>query len=135
MVTTFRQKIQMATSGLVLLVAFWLLISPFVLERPKGSSVTTINVTFGCLILIFAYFRMLLAHRQAYLSWINVAIGLLVATSPWYMHFPPASVIRWNHIIVGLIVIVLAACSALLTMMQPEPKNNGFPNVTYRRSL
>ena len=120
MVTTVRRKAQMAASALVMLAAFWLVISPFVLDRPKGSFVTTMNVTFGGLILIVAYFRMLLAHRQAYLSWINAAFGILVAASPWVMHFPPTPVIQWHHIIVGLIVVILATCSALLSMTQRE---------------
>jgi hypothetical protein len=135
MVTAFRQKAQLAASVLVLLAAFWLLISPFVLERPKGSFVATMNVTFGCLILILAYFRILLAHRQAYLSWINVAFGILVTTSPWVMHFPPTPVILWHHIIVGIIVVVLATCSALLSMAQSRTKNGGFPSGTHHASF
>jgi hypothetical protein len=120
MSTKLRQVIQMAASTAVLVAGLWLIVSPFALGRPRGALVTTMNVTFGALIMILAYFRVLLAYRQPWVSWINVAFGILVLASPWIMGFPPTPLIQWHHVIVGLIVIVFATGSALLSV-RPRP--------------
>ena len=106
---------QVATaSGLDVLAGIWLLISPFVLHFIVHNA-TTNNVILGIIVGVLALIRFLGTDDLPVLSWINVILGIWVLISPWALGFASARVPMTNNVITGIVVIVLAAWSALAT--------------------
>ena len=109
---------QVATaSGLDILAGIWLLISPFVLHFLPHVAMTN-NVILGIVVGVLALIRFLGAYDLAVLSWINVILGIWVLISPWVLGFASARVPMTNNVVMGIVVIVLAAWSALATQSE-----------------
>jgi hypothetical protein len=109
-----RHKEQVMTaSGLGVLAAIWLIISPWFL--PHYVPIARANdVILGVIIGVLALIRFMGAYEAAVLSEINVLLGVWVLISPWVLHYHQP-VPFWNNIIVGIVVIALAGWSALAT--------------------
>ncbi len=103
----------MTASGLDVLAAIWILISPFVLRL--DATATTNNVILGIAIGILALIRFFGAYEASWLSWICAVLGLWVLLSPWILRFSRDSRATTNNVIFGIVVIVLACWSALAT--------------------
>lgn len=111
-----RHSGQVATaSGLDILAGIWLIISPFFLAYNSAGRATSNDVILGIIIAIIAAVRFFGAYEQAWLSWINVLLGIWVLISPWALGYSNVAAPLWNNVILGIIVIILAAWSALAT--------------------
>lgn len=120
-----HHRAQVATaSGLDILAAIWLLISPFVLGFRYVASATTNDVIFGIIIGILAAIRFFGAYAASSLSWINAVLGLWILVSPWVLQYSYSAVATWNSVIVGIIIIVLASWSALATDTSRENRTD-----------
>lgn len=108
---------QIATaSGLNVIVGIWLIIAPFLLGHPAISAAVWNDVIVGILVLIFAGIRISGAYQAAWLSWINFVLGIWMIVAPFVFGYAGISAAAlWNDIIVGAIILVLAAWSALAT--------------------
>lgn len=113
---THRKEQVMTASGLDALAGIWLLLSPFILGFMSGPA-TTNNVLLGIAIAVLAIIRFSGAYNQSWISWVNVVLGVWVLISPWVLGFASSRVPTTNNVIVGIVVIVLAAWSALVTDM------------------
>ncbi|HVS72296.1 MAG TPA: SPW repeat protein [Phycisphaerae bacterium] len=104
-----------AASGLDVLAAIWLLISPFVLGFGNLGNAAGNNVILGIIIGILALIRLFNPVRTVGVSWLNVILGIWVIISPWVLGFDGNATAMTNNVIVGIIVIILAGWSALST--------------------
>jgi hypothetical protein len=117
MAYALRHQGQVSTaSGLDVLAGIWLLISPFVLAFHRLSGIATSNdVVLGIIIGLLALGRLSSPVRSAWMSWINVVLGIWVLISPWVLGFGNVQSAVTNNVIMGIIVIILAGWSALAT--------------------
>lgn len=117
---------QIATaSGLDVLAAIWLLISPFVL-RFTLSTPTSNNVILGIIVGILALIRFSGGFELVVLSWINLLLGIWVLISPWVLGFAGHTTPMTNNVITGIVIIILAAWSALATS-SPRSTHDDLP--------
>ena len=103
-----------AASGLDVLAAIWILISPFVLSLRATGSFVTNDVILGIVIGILALFRFFSpSPASVWASWVNVILGIWVLISPWCLGFSRFHTATTNNVVMGIIVIILALWSAL----------------------
>jgi hypothetical protein len=99
----------MSASGLNVIAGIWLIISPFVLGYGGGDAYWN-PIVFGAIVAVVALARLGGAYRATWLAWLNMAIGVwLFISGFWLASTPRAS---WNEWILGVIVFVLGAWSA-----------------------
>jgi hypothetical protein len=109
-----RYEAQVVTgSGLDAAVAAWLLLSPLFVGVAYVAAALTNNIVCGCVILILAIPRFMGIYRQAWISWINCAIGLWVLISPWTLGFARHHAAMINNVVTGIVIAALACWSAL----------------------
>jgi hypothetical protein len=99
----------MGASGLNVIAGIWLIISPFVLGYGGGDAYWN-PIVFGAIVAVVALARLGGAYRATWLAWLNMAIGVWLFVSGFWL----ASTARasWNEWILGVIVFVLGAWSA-----------------------
>jgi hypothetical protein len=96
-------------SGLNVLVGAWLIASPWILNV-DDADVRALSVVLGAAVVVLASVRALRTWRAEWLSWVNVLIGVgllavgIVVAESWRA--------TWNLLVVGLLVLGLAAWSA-----------------------
>ena len=56
-----------------------------------------------------------LTNFQEWEEWINVALGLWIAVSPWALAVTAAASVLWAHVAIGLVIAGLAAWRAWST--------------------
>jgi hypothetical protein len=123
--TTSRHEQVMTASGLDVLAGIWILISPFVLRFSSGAA-TTNNVILGMAIAVLAAIRFSGAYSQAWISWINLILGIWVLITPWVLRFSGFHTAATNNVIMGIIVIVLAGWSALASSSYGDTRSGPF---------
>ena len=105
----YGKNIIKTLSGINLLAALWILISPFMLGL-LGTNFALIAYTTGIILLIVSLVRVTLPERSAWMSWVNAILGFWLLISPFAISGLKMTAI-WNNIIIGLIVIVVAVWS------------------------
>ncbi len=96
-------------SGLNIIAGIWLIIAPWVLGY-SGRDPRWNDVVFGAIVAVIGLVRVAGGYREAWLSWINAAIGVWIFIAAFAIdHTGRAS---WNDIILGVIVCALALGSA-----------------------
>jgi SPW repeat len=101
-----------AAAGLNVIAGIWLIISPFVLAY-TGADATWNPIVFGAIVVVAALARIAAGAEGAWLSWLNMAIGVwLFISAFWLAESAQAS---WNVGILGVVVFVLGAWSAATT--------------------
>jgi hypothetical protein len=99
-------------SGLNVLAGIWLIISPFVLNY-SGKDATWNPIVFGAIVGVLALARAAGAFRASALSALNMAIGVWLFISAWWLADTARA--AWNVGILGVVVFVLGALSASAT--------------------
>lgn len=97
-------------SGLNILMALWLIASPYVLGF-AGTSLASNFITVGILVGIVALVRVFSPESSGWLSWVNVVLGIWLIVSPFFTGVSTVSMF-WNGIISGIIVAALALWSS-----------------------
>lgn len=100
----------MTASGLNVLAGIWLIISPYLLGFANTSSATNAIIV-GIIVGIVALIRVLTSENTAWLSWVNIVLGVWLLISPFMLGFMAGRDL-WNSIILGILVIVFAAWSS-----------------------
>lgn len=100
-------------SGLNVLAGIWLIIAPFVLGFTAHTHSEWNTIIVGILVATIAAIRIWGGRGASWLSWINAGLALWLIVSPWIYGNSDVSAILWNDIIVGVVVLVLSAWSAL----------------------
>lgn len=100
-------------SGINIIAGIWLIIAPFVMHYHATGNIWQ-EVVFGAVIAVLGLAR-LFAPNVSWPSWANSIIGVWLIIAPWVI--PATSVsARWNEVVTGIIVAVLAWSSAGITV-------------------
>ena len=108
---TWRTEIKGA-SGVNLVAGLWLVLSPFVLAYRTADPVS-IQVGVGGAVAILALLRATTALGKSWMSWANAAFGLGIAAVAVFLGDSVTA--RWNAIVAGALILVLAILSASAT--------------------
>jgi SPW repeat len=109
---TFNQKLSSQwkdTANLVL--GLWLAVSPWALSY-AGTATPAWNAHIVGLIVAVAAIAALAAF-QKWEEWVNAALGAWLIVSPFILGFGSLTAALWNQLIVGVVVLVLAAWAAV----------------------
>ena len=109
---TTTGQVQVA-SGLNALVGLWEIAAPFVLTYSAIAAATTNDVIVGVIVAVLAAIRVFWAYGAAWLSWVNVVLGVWLIIAPFVLTYSGTPMT--NDIIVGIIIAVLGTWSALAT--------------------
>lgn len=112
-------------SGLDALAGLWLLLSAFVIPAPDALAWS--NAIAGAAVAILAAVRALGAYSQAWISWVNCLIGVYVVFSPWIVSDATIDAAAWNAVLTGMLIVILAAWSALATNPGRRPPETPMP--------
>jgi uncharacterized membrane protein len=96
---------------IIAVIGIWTFLSPWFLGSVAGLTVAA-NVAWSLHILGLAIAVVGIAAMVAYRvweEWVEIVLGLLLLASPWILHFRDFVGLRWNAIIMGLAVALLAA--------------------------
>ena len=93
-------------SELNVLAAIWLIISPFVLGF-AGMSAATNAIIIGIIVGVLALVEVASPESGAWLSWINIILGVWMLVSPFILGAVGMAVF-WNSIILGIVVIIFS---------------------------
>jgi hydrogenase/urease accessory protein HupE len=116
-------KTAKSLSWLVALAGLWEVVSPYIL----GYSVTTLAMwnayIAGVVLIVLAVWAALSEQTRLdrNLEWINAVVGVWLILSPFALNYSTVVAAMWNSIIVGVVVIVLAAWAAT-TFGRPAPQ-------------
>ena len=115
----YRRQI-ITASGIDVLVGIWLAAAPFVLSYGERAASWN-SVLVGGIVATLAATRVLGAYRAAFLSWINVGLGIWLIISPWLLGGggDDGGAIFWNNVIGG---IVVATCASWSALSSPPPE-------------
>jgi VIT1/CCC1 family predicted Fe2+/Mn2+ transporter len=102
-------------SGVNIVLGAWMVIASFVLGY-SGTAIAVWNdIIVGVVILILAWSRVANPDRMTAESWINAILGLWLIVAPFVLGFSAVTAAMWNSIIIGVVVAVLGAWSAIAT--------------------
>jgi len=87
------------------ILGIWLCLSPWPLLFSGDPTATRNAVVVGALIILAEVVT--LSVFQVWEEWINVALGVWLAVSPWVLGIPEAAA-KANFVVVGLLVLALA---------------------------
>lgn len=108
---TDRTQIQTA-SGLNILAGLWLIIAPFLLNYGDLRAALGNDIIVGIIVASIAFTRAAGAYQAAWLSWTNFVLGAWLVIAPFILAYGQAAPL-WNDIVLGVIVLALAAWSAV----------------------
>jgi hypothetical protein len=115
-------------SAISVLAGAWLVLAPFAL----GSSLTGLDaearmndVVVGIAIAVIAIVRMVAPYRTAWLGSINVILGAWLVVAPFALGH--GGFARWNDVIVGVVVVVVALLSGVLALRRPAENERSTP--------
>jgi hypothetical protein len=113
-----RETVQW-TSGVNVVAGLWLIIAPFVLGYDEIQAALWNDILVGIVVAALAVARLARPPMNPSLSWINAVLGYGAAVEAQALATEGAvggaQAAMWNDIIVGVIVLVLGAWSALST--------------------
>ena len=95
------------TSWINILLAIWVIVSPFVLAFADRPRLMWNNVATGCAIGILAILRTSMRNQPGW-SWANVVLGVWLIISPLVLVYVIGSNALWNNVILGIIITILA---------------------------
>ena len=100
-------------SGTNILAGLWLILAPFALDYSDVSAALWNDVVIGIGIAILAMFRVGNPLQYEGISWTNFVLGGWLVFAPFALGYSDVTNALWNDIIVGLVVLSLAAWSAI----------------------
>ena len=106
-------------SGINLILGVWLFISPWIIAY-VASEARWNDLIVGAAIVLFSWIRLVSRDRTGVPSWINLLLGLWLIFAPFVMHYVSNGQ-RWNSVVVGVIVAVLAITSGAAGATRHHP--------------
>lgn len=105
---TKEKTISMA-SGANMVLGIWLIVSPWLLGYASQAAMWN-NVIIGAVVVVLAWSRLAMRSRAGAPSWLNLLLGVWLIVAPFV--FVDVTVgQRWNSIIVGALLAILALAS------------------------
>ncbi len=102
-------------SWLVALAGLWMVIAAFVLEHPADNDAMWNAIIVGVVVVILGAWAAITenADTSRVLMWLSVVAGIWLIVAPFVLAYSELATALWNDIIVGIIIVVLGAWSAL----------------------
>jgi len=91
---------------LILLLGLWQFITPWVFSYPIPSPEATNAFITGAVLAILSAFELYKTYLWAVI--VNLLVGIWVVLAPWALHVANQRDIKWDGILVGLAVVILA---------------------------
>lgn len=104
-------------SWINIVLAIWVIISPFVLAFSQSPKALWNNVATGIAIGVLAIIRTSLRQQPGW-SWANVILGIWLIISPLVLTFVVHGNALWNNIILGIIITIIAWTQSVPTATQ-----------------
>jgi hypothetical protein len=104
--------------GILFLAGLFVLAIPAVHHFSPGDIDTSVHIALGSLIAICAIFRVLVAYGSAWLDIVLFVLGTLVFLLPHFMHMKYDPHYHTVHTILGALIMLLSALSAVFTFLQ-----------------
>lgn len=101
-------------SGLNIVAGLWLVIAPYVLDYAGIDQARTNDLIVGLIVAVLASIRVGTPLRLEGLSWVNFVLGGWLILAPFVLGYASGRPL-WNDVILGIIVLALAAWSAMAT--------------------
>lgn len=99
------------------LLGVWLVVSPWVLGF-EGNAVALWNsVILGVVLAVASGAALVKFHEWE--EWADMAMGLWLVAAPWLLGYAALATPTWNHVLVGLAAIAMAAWSIWHFRHQP----------------
>src|SRR5438477_12073947 len=89
-----------------LILGVWMMASPWALRYQDHMHAPSNAVILGAVVAVAALIA--LFKVMAWEEWVNVALGVWLAVSPWLLGFNGVIPAMWNAVIGGILVAVLA---------------------------
>jgi hypothetical protein len=114
MAGTARLKISHWQDWAILVLAGWLFLSPWIFGFASATArdldpATAAWNAWVVAIVIAAYSIAAAVKFARWEDWVNVALGAWLVIAPWVLDFDRVTAAVWNHVIVGILIIVLAS--------------------------
>jgi len=100
-----------------LALGLWVLVSPWVLRHTMATSAGATNTAIDSTamwnlylvgIAVVALALAALITFREWEEWTNMALGFWLYVSPWALGFSSSSLLMWNAVIAGALVVILA---------------------------
>lgn len=101
------------TSGTNIIAGIWLVLAPFALQYTDVQNALWNDIILGVSIALLAMIRTALPLQFEAVSWTNFVLGGWLVFAPFILDYSGTTAAVWNDIIVGLVVLTLAAWSAV----------------------
>ncbi len=112
-----------------LVLGLWILASPWVLQLTTavGAEVTggatnnavTWNLSLVGIVVAALAVASIFAF-QAWEEWTNVGLGVWLFVSPWVLGFSSSTLLMWNAVIAGALIVILAGWAIALPQDSPQ---------------
>lgn len=102
-------------SGINIIAGIWLFISPFILAFSGVGTALWNTLIIGVAVTIMAIVRVTNPLQYEGVSWMNFVLGIWLILAPFILGFSWVAAALWNSVILGAIVLILAAISAKTT--------------------
>ncbi len=112
------------TSGTNVLLGVWLTVSPWVLNYSEQDNAAWNQVIIGLAIAVMALVRTASPANFSELSWTNFVLGAWLIVAPFVLPLSetsPSEPVYWNNVIVGVLVLILAAVSTMASGNRGDP--------------
>lgn len=104
------QRARYASAGNVL-AGVWMIAAPFVLNFELSTAAQWNHIIVGLAVAAMAGVRASDPDHREGISWVNVALGVWMIAAPFVLNYAAVEQAQINSIIVGAIVLALAAFS------------------------
>jgi hypothetical protein len=118
--TVPRTRGTRTASILNVLAGLWLIVSPFVLGYTALPVARWDTIIVGIIVLVLAGTRAANPQQYVGLSWLNLLLGIWLIVSPFALSYATLPRPTWNDVILGVVVVILAICSAVATPAAPQ---------------
>ena len=107
-------KTAKSLSWLVAVAGLWEVLAPFILGYSAVTVAMWNAIVVGVVLIVLAAWTALSENVRLdrNLDWINAVVGVWLVLAPFILAYSTTGVAMWNDIIVGVVVIVLAAWAA-----------------------
>jgi hypothetical protein len=92
-----------------ILIAVWLIVSPFVLAFSDISNATLTAELIGTA--VFAMSQFSAANQKPWEEWFNLILAVFLAVSPFVLGYAGSAIATWNAIISGALIGAFAIAS------------------------
>lgn len=102
------------------LLGLWLIISPSALGYARASTLAVLNdLILGVLVLVSAVWVAAGLTRAVEMAAFGVVCGLWLLIAPFVLGIAQITIVAWNDVIVGLVVIVVSLVETSILARRP----------------